>query len=247
MKTKLVVVLFMLLISFFAKAQKTYRQDVAACQYKGERIQIELKTFEQFTPSQDNDYGDVVMIRHQRKDIKVDLRNQGIGRYAFLKTYNEYCAKLLALPIKDDEVAFFLMKDNRPFADQVMVLYYNIKTQESEIMPTKLHARSAFLKDGVAYLKVAKESSDDKYGTVLIGNEKFNYIEKTFEPWVSFDGKTFKLDREVTLQKFEHKNLLSPSLLETVNEFNDNKFKIAVNPLLKKNCISLNGSQWVCN
>lgn len=247
MKTKMLVVFFMLMVSFFAKAEKTYRHDHTLCNYKGEKIHLDIRSFEEFSDSSDDEYGEVVLITHQGKSIKVNLQNQGIGRYTLLKNYNDYCPKVLAMPVKGDEIAFFLMKDNRPFADQVMVLYFNIKTQDAEIMATKINSRSGFLKDRKVYLKVAKDNREEKYGTVVIGNEKFNYIEKNFEPWVSFDGKNFQFDRQVTQEKFEHKKLLSPSLLDGFDAYKENKYKLAVNPMLKKSCISLNNSEWVCN
>lgn len=246
MKTKVTILLFMLLISFFANAEKTYRNDHDVCTYKCEIIDIDLRTHEQYLVSEDDEYGQIVFLQHKYKTTKVDLRDMGIGRYRMLKLYNDLCPKVLAISSKEDEVAFFFMKDNRPFSDLAMILFYNLKTHDFELVETNLPVRGALMKDKKLFFKVAKKDSDNKYGTTLINNQKYNFVEKPLEPWVSFDGKHFKLDPEYTYEKFEYKNLLKKSKLHNLKDFKNAIYTIAVNPSLKKQCLSFNRSEWVC-
>ncbi|WP_408095516.1 hypothetical protein ACJVC5_10780 [Peredibacter sp. HCB2-198] len=246
MKTKLLVVIFMLIISFFAKAEKTYRRDHDVCRYKGELIDIDLKTSEQYSVSEDDEYGEIVFLKHKDKLTRVDLRDMGMGRYRMLKLYNDYCPKLLAIPTKDDEIAFFFMKDNRPFTDLLMVFFYNTKTNESELVSTYMPVKGALSKDKKIYFKTSK-NVEVKYGTTTINGQKYNYMERPLEPWVSFDGKNFKLDLDLSREKFEYKDLLKKAHWSTVTDYKNATISIAVNPTLKKQCISLNQSEWVCN
>ena len=247
MKTKVMILLFMFLISFFAKAEKTYRNDHDICTYKHESIDIDLRSREQYLVSEDDEYGEIVFLRHKNQTIKVDLRDMGIGRYRMLKLYNDLCHKVLAISSKEHEVAFFFLKDNRPFADLAIILFYNLKTQDTELVETNLPVRTAHIRDKKLFFKVAKKDSDNKYGTTQINNQKYNFVERPLEPWVSFDGKNFSLDPEYTLEKFEYKNLLKKSELENLKDFKNAIYTIAVNPLLKKKCLSFNGSGWFCN
>lgn len=247
MKTKVIVLLFMFLISFFAKAEKTYRNDHDICTYKSEAIDIDLRSHEQYLVSEDDEYGQIVFLQHKNKITRVDLRDMGIGRYRMLKHFNKLCHKLLAISSREDEVAFFFMKDNRPLADLAIILFYNLKTHDVELVETKLPVRSALIKNKKLFFKVAKKDSDNKYGTILIYNQKYNFAEKPLEPWVSFDGKHFKLDQGYTFEQFEHNNLLRRSALENLKDFKNAIYTIAVNPLNKKKCLSFNGSEWICD
>lgn len=246
MKTKVMILVFMFLISFFAKAEKTYRNDHDVCTYQDETIDIDLRSYEQYLVSEDDEYGQIVFLQHKNKTTRIDLRDMGIGRYRMLKLYNDLCPKALAISAKADEVAFFFMKDNRPLADLAMILFYNLKTHESELVATNLPVRGALMKDKKLFFKMAKKESDNKYGTTLINNQKFNFVEKPLEPWVSFDGKHFKLDPEYTYEKFEYKNLLKKSDLEDLKDFKNAIYSFAVNPSLKKKCLSFNNGKWIC-
>lgn len=247
MKTKMLIIAFMLFISFFAKAEKTYRSDHSDCNFKGEKIDLDIRSHQRYSTSEDDEYGDTVLIGHAGKSIKLNLNDNGTGRFRLLKAENEICSKVLALSVKSDEVAFFIMKDNRPFADTVMVLYYNVKTHEADFMPSKIQAKVALYSNGKAYFKLASEDVSKKYGDATIKQIKYTTIEQTLEPWISFDGKNFKLDRQMTYDQFEPKGLLKPSMLVGLNEFKEIKYRIAINPLTKSNCLSFNQGRWICN
>ncbi len=247
MKTKFIVLLFMTLISFFAKAEKTYRNDHDVCTYKSQIIDIDLRSPEQYLVSEDDEYGQTVFLQHKNSTTKVDLRDMGIGRYRMLKLYNSLCHKILAISSKEEEVAFFFLKDNRPFADLGIILFYNLKTHETELVETNLPVRTAIMKDRKLLFKVAKKDSDNKYGTIQINNLKYHFVEKPIEPWVSFDGKNFKLDPVYTYEKFEYKKLLKKSDLDKLKDIKNAIYTIAVNPLNKGQCLSFNGGGWVCN
>lgn len=236
----------MLIASFFAKAEKTYRHDHDVCKLGGETIDVDVRSFDQYSVSEDDEYGQIVFIRHKDKTLRIDLRDMGMGRFRMLKLYNDLCPKLLAIPSRSHEVAFFFMKDNRPFSDLMMVLFYDLKTHKSELVSTNMPVRGALSRDKKIYFKVSKKDHEVKSGTVMINNQKYNFIERTLEPWVSFDGKHFKLDPELTFEKFEYKNLLKQSDLKNLHDLKNATYTIAVNPTLKKRCLALNKDEWIC-
>ncbi len=247
MKSKVIVAVFMILVSVLARADRTYIKDRTDCRVSGLNFSLELRSAEKYSTSDDDSYGDHIVINYQERSFPVVLNDQGIGRYRLLNADNRLCTKPLAIKISDAEVAIFLSKDNRPFANTVVVLHYNLKTQVAEIFASKIQASNAYYSDGKAYFKQAPHDTEEKSGTVFIGNEKFNFVEKTFEPWISFDGKIFRLDREITYNKFDQKDLLPKSRLENLNEFQEIKYKVALSPKLGKSCLSFNHQDWVCN
>lgn len=246
MRSKLIIAFFMILVSFFAKAEKTYRQDHTTCTFKDELIDVDLRSHQQYSSSADSEYGETIVIAHSGKTKTIQLADAGMGRYRMVKAENQHCHKILVLPVKDDELAIFLLRDNRPFNDNLHVLYYNLKTQEDEVVPSKIQTKNALFLDGKAFFRLASDHDTQKFGKVTIKDQSYNYVEKNFEPWISFDGRNFRLDREMTYQQFEHKNLISMDMLTALNEFKEMRYKVAMNPLSKKNCISLDGGNWVC-
>lgn len=245
MKTNLIIALIMIFMSA-ARAEKLYLKDRTDCVIGGQKIDVEISSTNRITPSEDDEYGEKIVLHHNGKRINIETKDNGIGRYRLYTATSELCSKALSLKFGKDEIAVFLSKDNRPFANTVMVLYYNPKTGAADFMTSKIQSRAAFTMDGKAYFKLATNDQSEKFGTVVIRKDKFNYIEKTFEPWISFDGRNFRLDRAVTYRLFEHSDLLSQKMLEDLNEFREIKYKIATNPSLRKTCLSLHKSDWVC-
>ncbi len=246
MKIKILIVSFMLMASFFAKAEKTYRHDHSACLVQGEKVEFEIRSKIEFINREDADYGEIIILTHKKKTIEVVLNDSGIGRYRLFRGENDNCNKILSMKGKENEATFFFLKDNRPFPDTVIVLYYNLKTQEVDFMPSKIQAKVGLFSEGKVYLKLASSDTSEKFSTVVINGQKFNTFEKVLEPWISFDGKSFKLDRDMTYARFEYKDLLKKSSLNDLNEFKENKYQIAANPSLKQSCISINNSEWTC-
>lgn len=246
MKTNLLIVLFMIFVAATANAEKLHLKDRTDCEIGGQRINIDISSTNRITTSEDDEYGEHISLQHNGRSINIETNDNGIGRYRLFTAANELCSKPLALKTGPHEIAVFLAKDNRPFANTVMVLYYNTKTHESDFMTSKIQSRSAFTMDGKAYFKLATNDQTEKFGTVVIEKNRYNYIEKTFEPWISFDGKNFRLDRAVTYRLFEHSDLLKQNMLSELNEFREIKYKIASNPTLRKTCLALHDSDWVC-
>lgn len=241
---KLVLVLFMLAVSWFARAEKAYMKDRSTCQLNGESFVVEIRSPKRITVSDDDPYGERVQVLHKERILKVDLRNQGMGRYRFLTAHNEICPKPGVLTLPSGELAILLLKDNRPFPDTLVVLYLNLKTQSTDLMTTKVPTDGGLIRDGRAFLRLAAEDRIGKVGNVMIGSEKFHFVEKTLEPWMSFDGKNFRLDRDITYENFERKDLLKKDLLKDLDEFQKITYRLAVKA--RRSCLSFNQGRWSC-
>lgn len=246
MKIKITVLIFMILVSFFAKAEKTYRRDHAECTYLGEKIELDIRSKELYSPSEDDDYGEIIQLKHRNKIVTIKL-NDHIGRYRFMPVFNDLCAKVMALPSNKNELIFFFWKDQRPMTNKVMALYFNVKSQDYEMLSTNIAAKLGSIRNNKAYFKLGKDNFENQYGTLTIKGDKYNFVEKAFEPWVSFDGKSYKLDPKMTYERFEYKDLLEVWLLDDIKDPYNINFKFALNPLKKKRCLSVNNSDWVCH
>lgn len=237
----------MFFMAAFARAEKTYVKDRAECNLSGEQIILDIKGRDLITESPDDYYGDILQIEHAGTVYPVKISDTIIGRYRLLRGRNDLCNKPLALKINNEEIAIFLARDNRPFADTLMVLYYNVRTRAADFVPSKIITRTGIVENGMAYFKLASNEQTERYGTTMIDKNKYNYAEKTLEPWISFDGKNFRLDRSMTYDKFEHRDLLKRTDMSDLSEFREVRYRWATNPTLKRNCLSMNLIDWNCN
>lgn len=247
MKTKLTVLIFMLILSFFAKAEKTYRHDHDVCKVHGETIDIDLHAFEQYSDSEDDEYGEIVFLKHKSSTIRVDLRTNDIGRFRMMKLFNEHCPKVLTITLPDNEIAFFFQKDNRPFQDQVVVLFYNTKTRAHEVMVSEISGKNYFLKNNRLYLKATKDDSEASTGSVIINKQKFSFIERKLDPWISFDGRHTKLEPDLTWERFEYNGFIRKAEFKALKHLFQAKYRIAFNPFSRKKCLSINDGEWRCH
>lgn len=149
--------------------------------------------------------------------------------------------------INANTYALFLLKDNRPFPNTLMIMYLNTDSKKAEIVGTKISSDSGIAKNGKVFFRQVSEKNFKKFGTVLINNRKYNYEERILEPWLSFDGKDFVLDLEMTYQMLEEKNLLKRSDLLGLSAFTEFHLRKAIDPKTDSNCISLNNADWKCN
>jgi hypothetical protein len=246
MSTKFFVVLFMILASFLARAEKTYKKSSTECSFADQKISFVLSDRQRFTSSEDDDYGETLTVRLGVDVQQLDLSERSGGRYRFIESQNSICSNPLAMKIDEDEFAIFLGRDNRPFPDTLVVVQYNVRTKSLHFTKTKIQARAAFSDGTRSYFRLSNGSTADQFGTVHIGSKRFNFIDKTLEPWISFDGKNFRLDRETTFERFEHKRLIKKTDLEHLSEFQDLRYKYATSPGQSKECFSLNGGPWNC-
>lgn len=227
MKTKAFVLLFMLLVSFFLKAEESFVHDHDICRFNNTTIDLEIRGWEKYTTVTESDYGEFIHVRYPSGSTRIST-GESFGRYRMLKSTNDICNKVLALPVRQGELAFFILKDNRPFTDELMVLYFHPKTHKSELVKARIFVKEGKVIDKKVFFRLGKDE-ETKVGTLTMGNKKFNTMEKPFEPWVSFDGTRFKLDREMSYEQFEYKSLLNKNDFDKIHDLSEATFKIASN------------------
>lgn len=235
----------MVALSFIVKAEdKSYIRDRSECRFETARLNLEIRSPDLYTQHSESEYGNTITLKHNGQVKPIVMNEAEIGRYRFLSIHNSICSKGVALPINEKLIAFLFLKDNRPFTDQLTILYYNIQTKVTEVISTKVSIKNAFLKDGKVYLRHSKDQSEQKFGSLIMDNKKFNYVEKHFEPWVSFDGQHFKTDMDMSFDAFEHKHLLDRKTFSNFKQLNKLTYKLATHGA--KNCLSFENLPWVC-
>lgn len=243
MKTKVVVLLFMIFLSYFAQASKTFTRDQTLCDLNGQKIELSIEGSTLYGGG-DGDYGESLALQDRAQVIK--LQGTGIGRYRFLPAQNTICSKVMGVMKSKHEAIFFILRDNRPLPDYLMILSYNTESQAASLSPTNLMVSESFSIAGKSFFKVAATDLVPVSGTTQINGERFHFVEKILEPWVSYDGERFKLDRDLTFQKFEHKRILDRGVVDRLDGFQELKYILAKNPTSGRTCLSVMGSTWNC-
>lgn len=247
MKKKFLVFLFMILVATLARAQKTYVKDSDQCHIQDHTFNVNIRSENFITSSEDDAYGEFIELRKGDKYLAVKTPDSIRYRYKLFEGASTFCNKTLSMRISATTYALFLLKDNRPFPNTLMIMYLNTDTKKAEIVGTKINSDSGFPKNGKMYFRQASEKNFKKFGSTLIHNKKYNFEERMLEPWLSFDGKDFVLDHEMTYQMMEEKRLLKRSDLLGLTAFTEFYYKKAVDPKTGSVCVSLNNEDWKCN
>jgi hypothetical protein len=246
MKKNIFLFLFMVFIATLARAEKTYVKDRAECVFNDEKVVIDIRSGNYITDSEDDSYGEIIQLKHEDKEYTIKSNEAIPSRYRIFRGNSDLCSKALALKINNDTFAVFTGKDNRPFGDKINVLYLNVKNKTFELVPTKIISNTAFILGTKAYFKLSYGDGYEKVGSVIIENAKYSYLEKILEPWISFDGKNFQLEGQMTYERFEHKGLLKKSKIDGLSLFIETKYKVASQLKTGKKCISINDAAWEC-
>lgn len=237
----ILILLFFVLVSVGASAQ-SYSHDNTYCRLGKQRIEIEVRSSEKYTSPEEAEYGEFLLIKNQDKVQKVVLGSHRIGRYRLLKGESANCSKALSLPMNEEQLAIFFLKDNKPFKDNLTILKYNFTTREFSSIETQYLTDKARIQDKKLVFESAAEDIEKRSGLVTIQNKKHNYIEKSIEPWMSYNGRYFRLDEAVTYMEFEWKHLFPDTKSFFQYMKRKKKFIIARNFEAKSTCISYEGA-----
>lgn len=246
MKKNILLFLIMILIATLARAEKTYVKDSAECLVDGEKFFLTVRSKNLITTSDDDRHGEILELKHRKKIHKIDSSELLYARYRFLWSENNYCSNTLTLKFAPDKLVLLLLRDNRPFADTLMLLYVNTKTWKTYLIPTKITTSVAYISGDKAYLKLTSGVLPQKYEKVLIKGSEYIASERTLDTWLQFDGKDFSLDRDETYKNFEYKDLLSKKDLEYLSAFRETKYTLAIDAVTGKTCLSLYNANWSC-
>lgn len=240
MKTKFFVLLFMMGVSFFLKAEENFLHDRDTLNTPNGKIILEIRGRDKYTTVTDSDYGEFIYVGHPGRSVRVETQDE-FGRYRMLKSHNDLSSKVFTASTRTGELAIFILKDNRPFTDELFIL--NARTKK--LLKTGLFVKEAVKENGHAYVHIGRES-ENKSGTVIMGQKKYNYIEKPVEPWYRFENYEFVLDPEMTYEKFEYKEAVKKSEFKKIDLHKNSSYKITRSKT-QKLCLSFSNDPLVCD
>lgn len=134
MKKNLLIFLFMVLVATIARAEKTYIKNRTECHFNGDKIFVDIRSKNLITDKADNEYGEVIEVRQGKNIYALKMTDKITSRYRFAKTQEAPCFKPLTDKVNERTLGVFIMKDNRPFADKLMMLYYNAEEKSLSLV-----------------------------------------------------------------------------------------------------------------
>lgn len=229
----------MLFISFFVKAEENFLHDKDLCTVNGKEFDLEIRGRDKYTTVTESDYGEFITLRHLGQTTMIETEDT-ISRYRMLKAQNELCSKVVALPARRGELAIFILKDNRPFTDELFIL----NTKTSRLEKTGLFVKEALKRDGKLYFHIGKDGVT-KTGTIVMHDQKYSYIEKPFESWLVYHDGKFSLDRDMTYEQFEYKAHLSRKDFNKIHNLENRSYRMAKADS-DNACLSLTDDPFIC-
>lgn len=236
--------------------EKTYVRDNSYCRLGNQKIEIEIRGYDQYTTPQDASYGEKTFGVLDKKYILLPLGKDNIGRYRLLKGKDQHCSKSLSIKKEDNTLSLFFLKDNRPFPDLLSVLHYDFRDSSSKAEETRFPVKGAIVKDGMLLFSSWNGNIKSEMKKVTIKEKEFSASSRELLVWISYDGKSFKIDPEKTYQDFELKTFFKDQndfnsffqwdAIKAV--FNQELFIVAVNVKRKEKCISMKflDKNWRC-
>lgn len=234
---------------------KTYTHDNTYCSIDGKRIEIEVKSLYQYTAPDEAEYGESLFILSNGNKTSLKFNQDNIGRYRLFKGASEYCTKAYAIRLSKSELAIFMLRDNRPFNDQLLYVVYDFqKNRVVRTSETSFLSERAQIQNNRFFFQSMPEVAERASGIVVIHSQKHFFIEKTFNPWINFDGHRFVIDMKKSFEGFEWQHLFNNQdsfvQFSTINQMDVGhsiSYKVAVNHTTKKSCISFDSDVWKCN
>lgn len=244
-----------------ALMEKTYAHDNSYCRVGQNVVEFEIRSFEKYTQPDDADYGEHIFALHNKKRMLLPLNSDNLSRFKLLKGENPNCSKVLSLKLDQDVLAVFFLKDNRPLGNLFTVLFYDLKNKSSKVLTTDFVTSRGFLHEGKLKFPSLQKNPEAHMGKIVLNGTTYIYRDSELVNWISFDGKTFQTDGDLTFEKFEWKNIFSKEEFERAagldsktGEYQQKRYIMAVNHLLKRRCLvfsnlpasQIAATEWKC-
>lgn len=239
---------------------KTFTRENTICRIEDNRIEIEVRSFHQYSESKNDNYGESAFLVNQNKRSLLPINSLNLYRYRFMKGESEYCNRAFAVKLSTYHYGILFLRDNRPFKDKLSVLIYDQKSKEAlQVLDTEYSTDTAIkLSSGFAF-PYKKEDLEIKMNHIQIDGTVYLYQERQFHYWIKFQDNKFEIDPEITRENFkfqkyfkDQEQFLKEAGWNTQKkEFEQASFFIAVNHSKKKSCITFQKDlsrpeNWLC-
>jgi hypothetical protein len=227
---------------------KSYPRDNSICTVNGERIELMIRGGHKYTEPREADYGEYLFIKHlpEKKAELLPINDSKEDTYRLFMGSSPLCGKSHGYSLTNSTFALLLLKENRPFADKLVIQLFDSKTLKAkEHIETQYPADKAMkTSDGFAFRTLQEIHSPD-FGKVIIENETFLYHEKNFPQWLTYGPKGFEISPELTYLDLPWRNtfkdqeefLVRSGWDPKKREFKNLSVFLAVNHKTKKECL----------
>lgn len=218
---------------------KTFSHDNSYCTHFGKKVEFEVRSLEKYTLPGDSEYGEYVFAKSDNKKYLMPVNKDNLGSYRLFKGHSPHCTKSLALPLNDQVLAVFFLKDNRPMVDTLSILYVDFKTMNAKFRDTEYTTSEGSVANGEFSFPHTRYRPSLRMGKTQIKNNEYIYQEKDFITWYLYDGKNFKKDSKKSFEVFELKHLFGTLSQYEADTENISSYFMAVNHQKQVRCMAL--------
>lgn len=243
----------------------SYPRDNTFCNYKGQRIEFQIRGIDKLTTKPDKNYGEFVFFKTKENPSKlIPLLDFNSDTFRLFPDKNNICSKSHAFPINESTFSILFLKENRPFKDKLMILFFNVTTMNaSKVIETNYPVDLIKPSSDGFLIRSSGEKFDFTAGKITINGMTYIYHEKSFPVWIKFSSEKFQVMNKLTFEEFPWKNHFGNesdfylhSGWDKKNEvFTKDRVIFAINHENKKECISIidqgtdikGSGSWICH
>lgn len=230
----------------------TFSRDNSFCHYNKHNFELQIRSLDRYSDSNDRDYGEYPFLNQQGTSYKINFNAQDIGRYRFIYAKEKECTKTLSIPYNAEEINLLWAQDSRPYPDQLVIMRYNPSLRAVTLLDhTKVPILDYYrVNDTVIFSSYIPKT---EMSTLDYDGLHYSYISSALPVWRIFDGNIVQVDTKITFNEFEWKKYFK-NLDEFKKEyqwdekektFQKNNFELIINSLARKRCLKI-ASHWRC-
>jgi hypothetical protein len=247
---------FMLFLSGLALAgldsqytfEKSFGRDNTFCTYKGKKIELMIRGSNKYTEPKERGYGEYIFYRPapEKKATLLPLNVSRSDTFRLFAGKSPVCSKSQGYQIDSGTLAILLQKENRPFADKLVIQLFDIPSfLPKNSIETDYPADKVIQVDGGFAFRTIPENHNRQIGKVMIDGEPFIYHQKDFSQWITYSRKGFIVSQNLTFENSPWKNVFknrNDFYSATGWDSKEKKFTkmtiyVAISHKLKKQCL----------
>lgn len=248
--------LLLLISSAFAQTtdvrslvEKTYTRDNTYCRMSNERIEIQIRSDDKLTESNEKNYGEYILYYNKKKQpFVLPLNIDRLSNFRFFPGRETSCSKSQGYMLDKDKLAILFLKENRPFKDKLALQLFDATTlTPGEAVDTEYTTDKTESIPGGFLFRTYAERQSLEMGSVKIQGTEYFFQDREFSYWMKYSSAGFETEPKMSFShspwkkhfKDELDFLTATGWDSSSKKFANTVLYIAVNHKQKKECVLL--------
>lgn len=228
--------------------EKTYTRDNTYCRMSKERVEIQIRSDDELTESNETNYGEYILYYKNKQPVVLPLNFDRLSNFRFFSGRETTCTKSLGYMLDKDKLAVLFLKENRPFKDKLAIQIFDATTLlPGEALDTDYMTDKTEATPGGFLFRTYAERQSLEMGSIKIQDTEYFFQDREFSYWMKYSKNGFEIEPK---ESFSHspwkryfkdeKDFLSATGWDpTSKKIANSILYVAVNHKQKKKCVLL--------